>query len=274
MAASKKSAGSVTERRQRVEQMRREQQAKDRRRRLLLVAVGVVVVAVIAGLVVLGVSSKRTTASAQVLPATVLPGPATVQKPVKEVPNMSGIDGVVAYDTTSSGSSQPSAQDVGIEHTHVPGPVTYAVTPPVGGPHNGTWANAGVYTRAIPDERAVHDLEHGAVWVTYRPDLPAAEVTQLRDFVLRQSMLSSVSRGAQKVPLQSPSRFVMLSPHDNMASPIVISAWGRQLRVDSPTDPRLQRFVDAFRVDSDLTFEIGSAVDGVPVDQGGRPAAA
>ena len=67
-----------------------------------------------------------------------------------------------------------------LQHQHVTGPVDYTITPPVGGPHNAVWMNAGVYTKPVPTERAVHNLEHGAVWITYDPDLAASKVAKLR----------------------------------------------------------------------------------------------
>src|SRR5213592_4260101 len=66
---------------------------------------------------------------------------------------------------------------------HVNGPITYPQVPPVGGPHNPVWLNCGIYDRPVPNENAVHSLEHGAVWITYEPDLPAADVAQLRSLV-------------------------------------------------------------------------------------------
>ena len=97
----------------------------------------------------------------------------------------------------------PSSGTLG--HDHVPGPVTYAVTPPVGGPHNAIWMNAGVYTKPVPSERAVHNLEHGAVWITYRPNLPADQVAQLVDFFKKQSMIDEPSdQGAPTATSTSP----------------------------------------------------------------------
>ena len=50
---------------------------------------------------------------------------------------------------------------------HVEGAVDYAQTPPAGGDHNAIWLNCGIYDQPVPNENAVHALEHGAVWVTY-----------------------------------------------------------------------------------------------------------
>jgi hypothetical protein len=117
----------------------------------------------------------------------------------------------------------------------------------------------------------VHNLEHGAVWITYRPDLPRAQVAALTAFVGRQSLIDE--SGATHIAGQR-SRYIDLSPwtSNGLPAPIVISSWGHQLRVSSPADPRLQRFVDEFRNSRVFSPEYGSPVDGVPVETGGRPA--
>jgi hypothetical protein len=132
--------------------------------------------------------------------------------------------------------------------------VTYLVTPPVGGQHNATWMNCGIYDKPVPDERAVHNLEHGAVWITCQPSLPASEVSQLRAFVEKQTMLPS-AEGA-------PSRYMDLTPYPGLSSPVVISSWGFQLKAGSPGDSRLQQFVDKFRASPAYTPEHGGACTG------------
>ncbi|WP_310962883.1 DUF3105 domain-containing protein [Nocardioides terrisoli] len=262
MATSK--SDKSKQRRERVEELRREQKAKERRRAVLgTIGLVVILVALVVG-VYLGTrgSHHKQVTGQQIVPTTPT-GQVTVQKKPATVPNTTGIPGVVAYDT--SGYPAPGTPDAGtLAHDHVTGPVKYAVIPPVGGPHNGVWMNSGVYDKPIPNERAVHNLEHGAIWITYRPDLPAKEVQQLVDFVSKQSMIDEGNNS---------NRYMDLSPwaDDSLPSPIVLSSWGYQLKVTSPTDPRMQKFVDTFRHSQKYTPEYGAAVDGIPVQTGGRP---
>jgi hypothetical protein len=111
-----------------------------------------------------------------------------------------------------------------LARTHVNGTVSYPQTPPVGGPHASAWLNCGVYSSPVPNENAVHSLEHGAVWITYLPTLPSRQVAQLRQLMHSHS-------------------YVILSPYPELPSPVVISAWGLQLRVQSAGDPRLAQFI-------------------------------
>ena len=110
---------------------------------------------------------------------------------------------------------------------HQEGIVTYEQTPPVGGPHNAAWQTCGVYDGQIANEHAVHSLEHGAVWITYQPDLAQAEVDKLADIT---------RRGTHR----------LLSPYPGIDSPIVISAWGYQLKLDSADDQRLMDFIQHY----------------------------
>ncbi len=254
-------------RRQRAAEIQRQHKRQERRR--ILIGGGVVVLLLAAiGIGVFTNLDKQvpSTSTNQILPAAVTGQPTAQPAPAK-VANPTDITGLVAYDTAGyPASGTPSAGTLG--HDHVPGPVTYAVTPPVGGPHNGIWMNAGVYTKPVPSERAVHNLEHGAVWITYRPNLPADQVAQLVDFFKKQSMIDEPSDQGRT------NRFVDLSPwtDNSLSSPIVISSWGYQLGVTSPTDPRLQQFVDTFRHSKTYSPEYGSPVDGIPVQTGGQPA--
>ena len=105
--------------------------------------------------------------------------------------------------------------------------ITYEQIPPVGGEHNPVWQNAGFYEQQVLEEKAVHTLDHGAVWITYRADLPEDQKEELRRIVESQDCL-------------------LASPYP-VSTPIVASAWGKQLRLKSVDDPRLQEFIRAYR---------------------------
>jgi len=124
---------------------------------------------------------------------------------------------------------------------HVTTPVSYPETPPVGGDHSPFPQTCGAYDQPVPNEQAVHSMEHGAVWITHRPDLPRPQVDRLRTFARRSH--------------------VLVSPYPDLPSPVVVGAWGRQLRLDSADDPRLEQFVTQFR-QGPQTPEPGTACTG------------
>ncbi len=246
------------DRKAKIEAMRARQRAQERRRRLIWFGGGgTVIVAIVVAVVVAVVSAghgSSTTTSSEVVPPAVT-GQTAVQAPAVTVPNTTAISGVVAYDTTGypAGSSNGPANRA-LSHLHVTGPVRYSVTPPAGGQHNAVWMTCGVYDKPVPSERAVHNLEHGAVWITYQPSLPSSEVSQLRTFFARQTVLSPAGGGS--------SRYIDLTPYPGLPAPIVVSSWGFQLRLSSPADPRLQQFVDKFRASQKYTPEYGSPCTG------------
>lgn len=47
--------------------------------------------------------------------------------------------------------------------------VEYATEPPVSGDHEKIWAATGTYSKEIPNEIQVHNLEHGHVLIQYVP---------------------------------------------------------------------------------------------------------
>lgn len=115
---------------------------------------------------------------------------------------------------------------------HVERAVDYPQRPPAGGDHAPIWANCGIYDTPVPPELAVHSMEHGAVWITYLPSMSSAKVAQLHG-IARRSFVGK-------------ERFVILSPYEGLPSPVVASAWGRQLEIDDVGDVRLEKFVRTF----------------------------
>ena len=116
----------------------------------------------------------------------------------------------------------------GLARNHVDTPVEYPQTPPVGGNHNPVWQDCQYYDTSVPNERAVHSLEHGAVWITYSPDTSQADRDVLK-------------------ALAATGDHILVSQYDGLPSPIVATAWGKQLQLQSVSDPRLQQFVNFFQ---------------------------
>ncbi|WP_227497009.1 DUF3105 domain-containing protein [Planctomonas psychrotolerans] len=120
----------------------------------------------------------------------------------------------------------------GIAGTHVePQPVDYeaqyGMTPPAGGEHWSQWLNCGVYEQPVPNENAVHALEHGAVWTTYDPDVVSGDdLEQLRDSL--------------------PGTYSVLSPFPGLPAPVVMSGWGVQVQLDGVDDPRISDFLNKY----------------------------
>lgn len=66
--------------------------------------------------------------------------------------------------------------DVGTSHP------SYGSNPPTSGWHYASPARKGVYKEELADERVVHNLEHGYIWISYRPDISLKIIKQLENF--------------------------------------------------------------------------------------------
>jgi hypothetical protein len=136
-----------------------------------------------------------------------------------------GIDGIHNYLV-----SNPDWFKVPAEGNHKAGVLQYPTSPPVGGIHNGFWQNCmgDIYTSEVAKEQATHSMEHGAVWVTYKPGLAQDQIDQLADKVEGKP-------------------FMLMSPYPGLDSNISLQAWGYQLKVTSASDERIDDFIDALR---------------------------
>jgi len=143
-----------------------------------------------------------------------------------------GFGALVFFDSRQRSGSAPPGEvasfDVGPGGRHTEANVDYEQSPPAGGEHNPVWQNQGFYTEPVRDETAVHTLEHGAVWITFQPDLPQAQKDRIRELTEGQTCM-------------------LASPFPDLSSPVVASAWGKQLNLDNADSPELERFIRAFR---------------------------
>ena len=112
-------------------------------------------------------------------------------------------------------------------HT-VEGPIEYGRKPPTNGDHDPLWQNCGFYQQPIKDRHAVHSMDHGVVWITFSPDLPRRQIESLRPY--------------------GNENYVIVSPYPGQEAPVIATSWRVQLELNSANDPRLEQFVNEFRI--------------------------
>jgi hypothetical protein len=137
-------------------------------------------------------------------------------------------DGVVSYNYS------------GGQHSN--DPVDYEESPPVGGTHNPVWQSCGYYDGVIPNENAVHSLEHGAVWITHGPDISDSDREKLESW-------------AKDRP------YLLVSEYDGLDSPFVFTAWNNQLPIDSLSSKAATQFMNYF-IQGPQTPERGASCSG------------
>jgi len=102
--------------------------------------------------------------------------------------------------------------------------------PPVGGPHFPRWQATGSYDEPVSDGLAVHALEHGVVWISYKPTLVSdADLSVLRAL-------------ARDYPADT-----ILSPRSDNTMAIAAASWGRLLSLDGADREALRQFVETNR---------------------------
>lgn len=73
--------------------------------------------------------------------------------------------------------------DEGRSHTDEGTRVEYQSNPPTSGNHWGEPLADGIYDTEKPDEAVVHSLEHGRVWISYKPSIPEQTKKSLEELL-------------------------------------------------------------------------------------------
>jgi len=151
------------------------------------------------------------------------------QDPSKQIP------GVVAQ-------GYPGGQHVGRDTQ-----VAYTHIPPFGGAHDAVWAacNGVVYPQAVRTENLVHSLEHGAIWIAYNPDQVTGDALE--------TLRSKVDG----------EPYTVMSPYPGLDQPISLQSWSHQLKLSDATDPRIDQFIAALRLNQYAYPEPGASCNEV-----------
>jgi len=148
----------------------------------------------------------------------------------REITNMLPADGKKPDPARPLPENPPKGIEVYPSTTNrtVEGPIHYDRNPPTNGDHAPLWQNCGYYPEPIQDRHAVHSMDHGVVWITYRPHLPQQQFETLRSY--------------------GDENYVMVSPYPGQHAPVIATSWRVQLELESADDPRLEKFVDQFKI--------------------------
>ena len=124
-------------------------------------------------------------------------------------------------------------QEIMPTRIHVPEEqtVAYSTTPPTSGDHWDWWARCGFYEEGLPDERIVHNLEHGNIVVSY--NLPAGgELDQLKGFM----------DNFELAPAWAVTRY-----YDKIAEgTVALSAWGVLDTMEGVDEDRIEKFFRSY----------------------------
>ena len=141
-------------------------------------------------------------------------------------------------------STVPNTADA----TQIEGLILFPPDPPPAQYLEADWLNCGIYAEPVELDLVIASMLHGAVWISYQTNLPAAQVDTLHNLV-------------REVLAGSEEPMVILSPAEDQSSPILATAWRVQLSLDEATDPRLAQFLAHYQV-SPYTPQAGQPCSG------------
>lgn len=121
-------------------------------------------------------------------------------------------------------------QEIPIQgRNHVPDgtKVDYSTNPPTSGDHYVNPQPGGIYDKAPADGNLVHSLEHGAVILWYKSDLPKDQIDKLK----------------QIYDAAAVSKKIMV-PRDSLDVPVALTSWGRLLKLQSIDQNQIKAFME------------------------------
>jgi hypothetical protein len=124
----------------------------------------------------------------------------------------------------------------GWQHVAEGTPVVYQANPPASGPHYPVWARYREHAQAVPRPYWVHNLEHGAIVLLYRPDAPASAVEALR--------------GALQAPPNDAAfghRRALMTPDAALPQPVAAVAAYHVMMADRLEAAWVRSFTDTYR---------------------------
>lgn len=122
-------------------------------------------------------------------------------------------------------------QHIEVGEQHLP----YSSNPPASGPHYNKPGEGPLeckfFDSEVKDEGAIHNLEHGAIWITYKNN----------DAELKKNLRKIVDDNSK----------VIISYRPANDSALVVASWGRLLKLDSFDQKKIDQFIKLYKNGSD-----------------------
>jgi hypothetical protein len=116
----------------------------------------------------------------------------------------------------------------GRDHVPLGTTVEYKTNPPTSGGHLAQAEKWGVYSKEIEDKAAVHGLEHGGIWISYK------NVDEETKNILEEI-------GKQN------SQSVIISPRNANDAKIAVVSWSRMMKLEEVDQALLQKYIDTYK---------------------------
>lgn len=146
---------------------------------------------------------------------------------------VAGVAGYLFWKDYKSGALTGNVQLAGAEQpdggrTHIPVGSkhdAYFSNPPTSGSHYEQPAAWGVYDHSLQDEQLIHNLEHGGIWISYKPDIDPETKAKLEDL-------------GRQYP-----QAVIVTPRQSNPHAIEVASWRRLMDLDSFDRDKILDFI-------------------------------
>jgi len=81
----------------------------------------------------------------------------------------------------------------------------------------------------LPDERVLHNLEHGYIWISYKPETSPETINNIKKIVNEDDWK------------------IVMAPRAENDSQINLAAWGRLLKMDEPDYQKIKDFIETYK---------------------------
>lgn len=88
-----------------------------------------------------------------------------------------------------------------------------------------------VFDREVPDAYVIHNLEHGGIYISYKPGLPADQVAKIKGLFSKPYARKGFS------PIKA-----VVAPREANSAPIVMSSWTRSMRLDKYDEEKMVEY--------------------------------